>query len=217
MDYVVSYIYEKEEREQLRDQLEHLYLRLVSRQEAEEIAAEASRRAGVAIKPLEYFDRSTFTGRHMDTAEYNPHAQPIRQAVNSLHEVNIRTDLSSLLIDYVPKPGFEFLNDYFEHLQMCWNTLVLFADDLMQLYEIEERGFSSPPPPVPASYPPPLREMMERMRLVVEGTGWLGYGLPRENIIEPQLGYALRYLAMKLQQGLGCAHGLVGIFEVKKG
>ena len=63
---------------------------------------------------------------------------------------------------------------------------------------------------------PPLREMMERMRLVVEGVGWLGSGLPRENIIEPQLGYALRYLEMKLQQGLGCAHGLVGIFEVDK-
>lgn len=216
MDYVVSYIYEKEEREQLRDQLDHLYLRLVSRQEAEGIVAEASKRAGVEIKPLEYFDRSIFTGRHMDTAEYNPHAQPIRQTLNSLHEVNIRTDLSSLLVDYVPKPGFEFLNDYFEHLQMCWNTLVLYVDDLMHLYEIETRSFSSPPPSIPASYPPPLQEMMERMRLVVEGTGWLGYGLPRENIIEPQLGYALRYLAMKLQQGLGCAHGLVGIFEVDK-
>ena len=58
--------------------------------------------------------------------------------------------------------------------------------------------------------------MMKRMRQVVEGIGWLGYGLPRENIIEPQLGYALRYLAMKLQQGLGCAHGLVGVFEVNK-
>jgi hypothetical protein len=58
--------------------------------------------------------------------------------------------------------------------------------------------------------------MMERMRLVVEGTGWLSYGLPRENIIEPQLGYALRYLTMKLQQGLGCAHGLIGVFEVDK-
>jgi len=216
MDYVVSYIYEKEEREQLREQLDHLLLRLVSRQEAEGIVAEASERAGVEIKPLEYFDRSVFTGRHMDTAEYNPHAQPIRQAVNSLHEVNIRTDLSSLLIDYVPKPGFEFLDDYFEHLQMCWNTLVLYVDELMQLYDIDTRGYTSPPAPIPGSYPPPLQEMMERMRLVVEGTGWLSYGLPRENIIEPQLGYALRYLAMKLQRGLGCAHGLVGVLEVDK-
>ena len=168
------------------------------------------------IKPLEYFDRSVFTGRHMDTADYNPHAQPLRQAVNSLHEANVRTDPSSLLVDYMPKPGFEFINDYFEHLQMCWNTLVLYVDELMQNYDVQERAFTSEPPPIPASYPPALREMMERMRLVVEGVGWLGLGLPRENIIEPQLGYALRYLEMKLQQGLGCAHGLVGIFEVDK-
>jgi hypothetical protein len=58
--------------------------------------------------------------------------------------------------------------------------------------------------------------MMERMHRVVEGVGWLKTGLPRENVIEPQLGYALRNLIMELQQGQGCAHGLVGIFEVDK-
>lgn len=216
MDYVVSYIYDKEEREQRRDQLEHLLLRLVSRQETEAMVAEASNRAGVHVKTAEYFDRGVFTGRHMDTGEYNPRAQPIRMAVNSLHESNVRTDPSSLLIDYSPRNGFEFINDYFEHLQMCWNTLVLYVDDLMQSYDVRDRCFSVEPAPIPASYPPPLREMMERMKLVVEGVGWLGLGLPRENIIEPQLGYALRYLEMKLQRGLGCAHGLVGIFEIDK-
>jgi SAM-dependent methyltransferase len=216
MDYIVSYIYDADEREALRGQLEHLYLRLVSRQEAERIVAEASQRAGVEIKALEYFDRGVFTGRHMDTAEYNPHAQPLRQAVNSLHESNVRTDPNSLLVDYSPQEGFEFINDYFEHLQMCWNTLVVYVNELMQNYDIRRRAFSSEPAPIPASYPPPLREMMERMRLVVEGVGWLGIGLPRENIIEPQLGYALRYLEMKLQRGLGCAHGLVGILQVDK-
>ena len=54
------------------------------------------------------------------------------------------------------------------------------------------------------------------MKLVVEGVGWLGLGLPRENIIEPQLGYALRFLMMKLQKGQGCAHGFGAIFEVDK-
>lgn len=216
MDYVVSYIYEKEERERRRDELQHLLLRLVCRREADGIVAEASKRAGVEIKPLEYFDRSVFTGRHMDTGDYNPNAQPIRLAVNSLHEANVRTAPSSLLVDYTPKAGFEFINDYFEHLQMCWNALVLYVDELMRNYDVQKRAFYSEPPPIPASYPPALREMMERMKLVVEGVGWLGLGLPRENIIEPQLGYALRYLEMKLQQGLGCAHGLVGIFEVNK-
>ena len=59
--------------------------------------------------------------------------------------------------------------------------------------------------------------MMERMRKVVDGVGWLGIGLPRDNIIEPQLGYALRHLVTELQQGQGCAHGFIGIFGVDKG
>jgi SAM-dependent methyltransferase len=216
MDYVVSYIYEPEERLKRASELQHLLLRLVCRQEAEKMVAEASARVGVEIRPLLFFDRSVFTGRHMDTAEYNPHAQPIRQAVNSLHEANQRTDLSLLLIDYMPKPGFEFINAYFEKLAMCWNTLVLYVDELLQRYNERQHKFACEPTPIPASYPPPLRDMMERLVHVVEGVGWLETGLPRENIIEPQLGYALRHLVTALQQGLGCAHGLVGIFEIDK-
>lgn len=216
MDYVVSYIYEKAERETRRDQLQHLYLRLMSRPEMDAIITEASERAGAAIRPLVCFDRSTFTGRHMDTAEHNPHAQPIRAAVNSLHEVNVRTDLGTLAVDYVPKPGFDFLNGYFEHLQMCWNTLIHHVEVLLQAYDEDDRRFKEPVPPVPASYPAPLRETMARMESVVEGIGWLKIGLPRENIIEPQLGYALRHLITKLQQGQGCSHSLGAIFEIDK-
>ena len=216
MDYVVSYIYDEEERERRRDELQHLTLRLMSRAEAEAIIAQASKDAGIEIRPLQFFDRSAFTGRHMDTGEYNPHAQPIRNAVNSLHEAYLRTELATLIVNYVPRPAFGFLNDYFEHVQMCWNTLVHYVEWLLEAYDEEKRAFIAEPDPVPASFPPVLREMMERMRLVVEGIGWLRHGLPRENIIEPQLGYALRYLVAHLQQGQGCAHGLVGIFEVDR-
>jgi len=216
MDYVVSYIYEKEERERKRDQLQHLLLRLMSRGEAESLVEEASEKAGVEIKPLTYFDRSIFTGRHMDTADYNTHAQPIRKTVNSLHEENCRTDLDDLIIDYVPKEGFHFLNRYFENLQVCWNTLVQYVDHLVEIYDAQERQYSRQPDPVPASYPSPLRDMMLRMTRVIEGVGWLGLGMPRENIIEPQLGYALRNMMSQLQQGKGCAHGLIGIFEIDK-
>jgi len=216
MDYVVSYIYEKEEREQRRDELQHITLRLMSRMEAEHIIEEASKRAGVKIRPLRFFDRSVFVGRHMDTADYNPYAQPMRRAVNALHETNLRADLNSLTINYVPKQGFDLLNDYFERLQMCWNTLVQYVIDLLELYDESSKSFKSAPPPIPSSYPKELAGMMQRMRGVVEGVGWLGIGLPRENIIEPQLGYALRYLVMDLQQGQGAAHGFVGILEIDK-
>jgi SAM-dependent methyltransferase len=216
MDYVVSYIYEKEERERRRAELQHLTLRLMSRQEAEAIVAEASKRAGVEIRQLDWFDRSVFTGRHMDTGEYNPHAQPIRQEVNSLHEANLRTDLGSLILDYAPKPGFDFMNDYFEGLQAAWNTLVDYTHRLLVDYDEDLKDFTDKPAEPPATYPPALRDMMTRMRRVIEGVAWLGIGLPRENIIEPQLGYALRYLLNNLQRGRGAGHGLVGIFEVDR-
>lgn len=216
MDYVVSYIYEKEEREAKREQLQHLNLRLVSRPEVDRIVAEASSRSGVTIEPLSFYDRSVFTGRHMDTGDYNRHAQPIRTAVNSLHETNVRTDLTSLLIDYSPKPGFALINNYFEHLQVCWNALVHYTQALLDVYDEQAQVFSQPVPPPPGFCPQVLRDMMERMRRVVEGVGWLSTGLPRENIIEPQLGYALRQLVCALQQGQGCAHGLVGIFAITR-
>jgi len=216
MDYVVSYIYTEEERKTRLEELQHLTLRLICREEAETIVGRASRKAGVQIKPLKFFERSIFTGRHMDTGDYNPHAQPLRMAVNSLHETNLRTELNSLLMDYVPKQGFDFLNRYLEQLQMCWNTLVEYTINLLNLYDEKAKEFSSQPEPVPASFPGPLREMMCRMKSVIEGTGWFDTGLPRENIIEPQLGYGLRHLMMNMQQGLGCAHGFAAILEVDK-
>ncbi len=216
MDYVVSYIYDGAEREARRDTLQHLTLRLVSRQEAEAMAAEASARAGVLIRPLAFYDRSVLTGRHMDTGDYNAGPQPIRRAVNALHEVNLRTDLSALLFDYVPAKGFPLLNGYYEHLQQCWNFLVGFTAELLDRYDERSRTFSGPIPDPPAACPEPLRHMLERVQRVVEGTGWYGMGLPRENIIEPQLGFALRHLVGALQQGLGCGHGFVGIFEIDK-
>ena len=215
MDYVVSYIYEPEERERRRAELQHLTLRLMSRGEAEHIIDEAAKRAGVKIKPMMFFDRSVFIGRHLDTQEYNPYAQPMRRVVNSLHETNVRTELHSLLIDYAPKQGFETLNCYFEHLQMCWNALVRYTQELLDGYDETQRTFENEPD-IPASYPKRLQDMMLRMRTVIQGVGWLDYGLPRENIIEPQLGYALRSLVMELQQGQGAGHGLVGVFMVDK-
>jgi hypothetical protein len=216
MDYVVSYIYDEEERERRREDLQHLSLRLMSWREVEAVVEEAGKQAGVPIRALAHFDRSVFSGRHMDTGEYNKYAQPLRRALNSLHEPNLRTDLTTLLINYRPKQDFEILNDYFEHVQVCWNTLVRYTQCLMESYDEGQQRYSGDLPSVHASYPQTLQEMMERMHRVIEGVGWLKTGLPRENVIEPQLGYALRNLVMNLQQGQGCAHGLVGIFEVDK-
>lgn len=216
MDYLISYIYDEEEREKKRHELQSLSLRLMSPQEAGRIIEEANKRTKARIKTLQFFDRSIFTGRHMDTGDYNPHAQPIRRAVNSLHEPNFRTDLSTVTIDYIPRKGFPFLNEYFEYLQVAWNTLVNYAQELLICYDEQQQQFKTAPPPIPASYPQILQEMMLRIRRIVEGVGWLDTGLPRENIIEPQLGYSLRNLMTGLQQGQGCAHGFVGILEISR-
>jgi SAM-dependent methyltransferase len=216
MDYVVSYIYDKEEREARRDQLQHLTLRLMSRPEVEAVIREASRRSGARFRVLNLYDRSVFTGRHIDTGDYNPAPQPIRQAVNSLHESNRRTDLSTLLFDYVPRQGFDFLNRYFEDVQASWNCLVRFTGELLAMYDEAERRYTGPIPAIPAACPTPTRAMLERMSRIVEGTGWYGMGLPRENIIEPQLGYALRHIVTELQQGHGCGHGMVAILEIDR-
>jgi hypothetical protein len=87
---------------------------------------------------------------------------------------------------------------------------------LLDNYEPSQRAFTQGAPAIPGSYPEEVRAMMVRLRSVVEGVGWLQIGLPRENIIEPQLGYALRHLMMSLQQGRGCGHSYMGVFEIDK-
>jgi len=216
MDYVVSYIYEKEEREAKRDELQHLLLRLMSKEEAMAIFREAERRTKTKLNLLALYDRSVLTGRHMDTGDYNPHAQALRQQVNSLHEDNVRTDLNQLLMDYSPKEGFPFLNDYFEGIQMAWNTLIQTTMVLLETFDSDKGIYLDPPPAPSPAAPEPLREMIERMKRVIQGIGWLNIGLPRENIIEPQLGYALRNVITRMQQGIGAAHGLVGVLEIEK-
>lgn len=81
----------------------------------------------------------------------------------------------------------------------------------MEIYDAAERSYPRRPDPAPASYPDPLSDMMGRMRRVIQGVGWLGLGMLRENIIEPQLGYVLRHFISNLQDGRGCAHELVVI------
>jgi hypothetical protein len=100
---------------------------------------------------------------------------------------------------------------------MSWNYLIDYVGRLLELFDEESRVFTDELPQPPAACPEPVLNMLVRMKQVVEGTGWYGMGLPRENIIEPQLGYALRHVISQLQRGQGCGHGLGGILEIEKG
>jgi SAM-dependent methyltransferase len=213
MDYRISYIYPEEER--AAADVAAFPLKLVCRREIEDIIKKASQQAGVEIKPLVYFDRSIFIGRHLDTGDYNKNCPKLRGPTNALFETYVRTDLENLLVDYVPRPGFEHLNNFFESFFMSSNALVKYTMGLLGDYDCDTGKLECTPDILPY-YPKPLQEAMETMRRVVEAVGWLKWGDVRANLIESVLGFALRKLEMELQPGTGMGHGLVGIFEIKK-
>jgi len=205
MDYVISYIYSGSgEKEQ---QLPYFPLRIMGRQEVLHIYHQAKRKAGGIIILRKLADRSSFVGRHMDTAQYNPHCQPLRRLVNSLFEPNLCTNLDEVLVVYVPRNGFTKVNAYHQRLADCWNYLVAYTKALLEASQLPEAL---------AEMPQPLRRTLSAMKGVVRTADRMKIGNPLASLVEPQLGYCLRELEMGLQQGLGCGHGLVAVFEVVK-
>jgi len=213
MDYRISYIYSEEERDKV--EAASFPLKLACRDEVEDIVTRASKEAGVEIKPLVYFDRSIFVGRHLETGDYNKNCPKLRGPINSLFESYLRTDLESLLVDYVPRQGFEHLNNFFEMFFLSCNALVKHTINLLGEYDCEAARLRSVPEVMPY-YPEALKEAMETMQKVIEGIGWLEWGDVRANLIESVLGFSLRKLEMELAPGTGMGHGLVGIFEIRK-
>jgi hypothetical protein len=213
MDYGISYIYQEEERDEV--EVASFPLKLVCRDEIMDIVRRASQEAGVEITPLVFFDRSIFVGRHLDTGDYNKNSPRLRGPVNSLFESYLRTDLESLLVDHIPRRGYDHLNNFFEMFFMSCNALVNYTIALLSQYDSESEQFRAVPEILPF-YPDALKEAMHSMRRVIEGVGWLKWGDVRANVIEPHLGYSLRRLEMDLQPGTGMGHSLAGIFEIKK-
>jgi hypothetical protein len=122
--------------------------------------------------------------------------------------------LTQLIFNYYPKQGFDFLNNFFEKMQMVWNGVVEHTSKLLNSYnaETDQLEMKLKPPP---NLPEELQKAMNRMTRVVEGAAWLKAGDPRANIVEPQLGYTLRQLEMDMHNGQGVAHGLAAILEIR--
>ena len=214
MNYLISYIYSPEERDE--QELASLDLRLLSRGEVARIVKRAEGETGIRLAPREIFDRSIFVGRHMDTGDYNPHLKstPLRNTVNSLFERNLRTELEQLLIEYHPHPDIAFPDAFFEQFQSCWNALVHYTMALCSAYD--SQNGTKEELPTETGHPVALKESMEGMRQAVEGVDYFQADNPRADLIEPQLGYALRNLEMSLQRGAGHGHGIASIFAVEK-
>jgi len=207
MDYRISYIHPPGVRASRK--VDSFALRLMSSREIRALIARAQGEADVALREKVIFDRSLFVGRHMDTGDYNPDCVPLRARVNRLHEPYHRTDLDSLCFEIRPREGFDGPSGVHERLNASWNFLVRFVQDLLR-----EPAMS--PTPAPAPGHGHLAGAMEAMRAAVEASRSLEMDDPRANLIEPQLGYALRDLEIAIQTGEGCGHGIVGIFEVQK-
>ncbi|MBN1862893.1 MAG: class I SAM-dependent methyltransferase [Dehalococcoidales bacterium] len=205
MNYTISYIYAGDRQKQAA--LTYFPLRLMARAEALDIYQRVKAETGDAITLRQLADRSSFVGRHMDTAQYNPHCPPLRRLVNSLFEPNAATDLDELLIRYVPMEGFPEINAYYEKFTDWWNHLVMATTAGLA---------GKTPPEAPGEIPDTAVEVLSNMKGVLKLAAMLKIGNPRASLVEPQLGYCLRELEMGLQQGLGCGHGLVALFEIVK-
>ncbi|MFP4378976.1 MAG: class I SAM-dependent methyltransferase [Candidatus Sumerlaeia bacterium] len=190
---------------------EHFSMRYWTGHEIRQLVQEAAREAGCRVKVVDLFDLSQFVGRHVDTNEYNEWVSPVRAAVNCLHEENVRTNLDRLKMHLCPIEGHEDIYGRFAALGFAWNNLVDYC-----IRRLEKRV---PPFHLKNWKQMPSVVQMSMMTLdrLIDTAHWMEMGDPRANVIEPQLGYALRKLEMEHQNGSGCAHSLVGVFEVRKG
>jgi hypothetical protein len=127
----------------------------------------------------------------------------------------VRTDLEAIKTDYIPRPEFGHLNNFFEMFFMSCNALIDYTIALLSEYDFE-KGVLPSQPEIQPYYPEPVKKAMQTMRRVIEGVGWGKHGDVRANVIEPQLAYCLRELEIQLQPGTGVGHSLTGIFEIIK-
>ncbi len=210
IDYKINYLYSEEERDNI--EVSSFPLRLMTPAEVSAAVSKAAAEAGVELEILRFFDRSLFVGRHIETGTYNNYPQPMRLMTSSLFERGLRTYFPDLRVEYAPREGFDEQNQIYQDLAHCWNRLV---DYTMQLMEHYDQGREMLLPETPPTQFIPLAKAYQVMRQTVAGSSGL-YGDIRADLIESQLGYALRSLEMGLQQGSGLGHGLVAIIKVVK-
>ncbi len=206
MDYLISYIYTPEERSQ--QALDSLRLRLLSPEEIHRITEQVNTIPGKSLNLINLYDRSVFVGRHMDTGDYNHRLSPKRKVINSLFQRDRRTPLDDLLITYNPHPEFTRINEFFKEFHQGWNTLIEFTQELCR----------PGPHSIPSenSLPVSLQQAADSLATIIQHSNAFPFDDVRANVLEPQLALALRNLEFQMQEGLGAAHGLVGIFRVEK-
>ncbi|EKU96268.1 hypothetical protein Lepto7375DRAFT_0256 [Leptolyngbya sp. PCC 7375] len=206
--YTMSYLYSESARQQL--DIESFPLRFWTGLEVQQLAKELAATTGISVDVAKLMDRSVLVGRHTDTREYNPNLKSLRRLINSLHEDYLRTDLEELILDPSIIPEHPQVSPWLRQLVDSWNILVEYCQHRLT------HNFSLPELKGWDDFPKPLQFSLMTIDRVIADVGWMWYGDPRANIIEPQLGYALRTLEYDMQKGWGCGHGLVAILRLQK-
>ncbi|ACB52226.1 hypothetical protein cce_2878 [Crocosphaera subtropica ATCC 51142] len=206
--YNMGYLYSDEVR-QTAD-IESFPIRFWTGEEVRELAQEITDQVGVELEVVRLVDRSILVGRHTDTRSFNPKLKPIRRCINSLHEDYLRTNLDELMLDASIFPDHPFISPLLYELINSWNILIEFTQHRLS------HNFSLPELKGWDEFPKPLQFALMTIDRVIADVGWMWYGDPRANIIEPQLGYALRTLEYEMQRGWGCGHGLIAVLKIKK-
>lgn len=206
--YTMSYLYSESARQQL--DIESFPLRFWTGVEVQQLAKELTATTGISVDIAKLMDRSVLVGRHTDTREYNPDLKSIRRLINSLHEDYLRTNLEELILDSSIIPDHPQVTPWMRQLVDSWNILVEYCQHRLT------HNFSLPELKGWDDFPKPLQFSLMTIDRVIADVGWMWYGDPRANIIEPQLGYALRTLEYDMQKGWGCGHGLVAILRLQK-
>ena len=207
-EYNMGYLYSESVRQ--TTDIESFPIRFWTGQEVRELALEIGAKTGVTLEVAKLVDRSVLVGRHTDTRSFNPQLKPTRRLINSLHEDYMRTNLEDLLLDSSIFPEHPFITPLLRDLIKSWNILVEFTQHRLS------HNFSLPDVAGWNEFPKPLQFALMTIDRVIADVGWMWYGDPRANIIEPQLGYALRTLEYEMQRGWGCGHGLIVVLQVKK-
>ena len=208
--YSMSYLYPPEKRNTA--DVERFPIRYWGGEELDRFLRMSAEKMNAKVGEFHLCDRSILVGRHTDTAEFNPQASPLRSAINSLHAIDVRTDLTQLIFDYQPHPHHPHINRFFQNLQSAWNALVYGCMESLDMWRKPEKLLSEPP----IEHPPIVLDSIRILRRLINQAPNLHFDDPRANLIEPQLAYLLRNLEWNFQQGLGASHGLLAIYEFRR-
>ncbi|MDX2302777.1 MAG: hypothetical protein NW226_08245 [Microscillaceae bacterium] len=167
---------------------------------------------GVQLEILRLMDRSILIASSQENRQYGHLFKHIRQAVNSLFEFNIRTDLQKLILkpEMFPNTSQAKIDHFFQELISWWNLIIQYAI----------KRFEQPLPPKELrewdNFPQAIQFGLLTLDRLIKDNEWIAYGDVRANLLEPHIGYMLRSLEFELQQGLGCGQNLSVIVQLKK-